>query len=90
MKATFKQQKALIANRGFLCDYESSCGPSFEALLPVRGWQGHGAELLVVEGEGSHLVGAGTGHREPLELVMLDQSGYRQQSLACQEKTLTV
>ena len=41
----------------------------------------------MVEGEGGHLVGAGTGHREPLELVMLDQSGYRQQSLACQEKT---
>ena len=33
----------------------------------------------MVEGEGSHLVGAGPGHRELLELVMLDQSGYTQQ-----------
>ena len=33
----------------------------------------------MVEGEGGHLVGAGPGHRELLELVMLDQSGYMQQ-----------
>ena len=39
----------------------------------------------MVEGEGSHLVGAGPGHRELLELVMLDQSGYMQQQLDLQE-----
>ena len=49
-------------------------------------WQGCGAEVLVVEGECGHLVGAGPGHRELFELVMLDQSEYTQQ-LACQEKT---
>ena len=37
-------------------------------------WQGCGAEVLVVEGECGHLVGAGPGHRELFELVMLDQS----------------